>query len=352
MENAKFPHFEGTQVGRFSFPVKTAVDPGFLEEIYKPPSVWSTNKIVDVQEPGYDGYSSAMEGDSAYVYGIVTGPSSSFSSGEFNSFYVQDETGGINIYSGEGREFHFCERVIVAGIVTEYNGLTEVSTCPEKINLLDGTSSIIPSVLSLNQGCDEKLEGRLVRVENCIISTNPSISGSGQNFQIYNGRTVIDIRVNDEAGIDMTNIHEGDRINITGIAGQYDTEAPYSSGYQLLPRFTGDIEVLGEGGNPGPFSLFIYPNPFSPDLGEIANIEVNSPNTADDKLTLKIFDLKGRLVEKVFSNIPGGSSTYYWYGRDSKYRDVPPGIYIAHLELLMANGTVKIINKSIVVGNP
>ncbi len=340
------------KTGRWSFPVETASSGGFLKEIYKSPSIWSVFKIADIQEPGDDGYSSSMEGDSVYVYGVVTGPSSSFSTAEFNSFYIQDETGGVNIYSGEGRGFHVGEKVIIPGVVTEYKGLTEVSTYPEKINLLEGTSSIFPLVLSLNQGIDERLEGRFVKIENGIVTTSPSVSGSGKNFQIYNGRTIVDIRVNDNAGIDITNIGVGKRVNITGIAGQYDSEAPYSSGYQLLPRFTSDIEILGEGGDPGPFSLSVYPNPFSPDLGEIANIEVNSPDPDNDRLTLKIFDLKGRFVKRVFNNIPGGSSTRYWDGKDKNYKDVPVGIYIAHLELKKANGSVKSINKPIIVGAP
>ncbi len=340
------------KIGEYSFLVKTAKSGGFVSEVYKLPSVWSVFIIADVQEPGEDGYNSSMEGDSVYVAGVITGPSSSFSSGSSNSFYIQDGTGGINIYSGEGRAFHLDEIVVISGVVTEYNGLTEVSTYPEKIHLQKGTSSVSPSILFLNQGIDEGLEGRLVRVENGVVTTSPSVAGTGRNFQIYNGRTIIDIRVNDVAGINLTDIEVGKRVNITGIAGQYDSEAPYSSGYQLLPRFTTDIEIVGDGGDSGPLSLFVYPNPFSPDLGEIVTIEVNSPEPNDDKLTLKIFDLKGRLVKKVFSNIPGGASTHYWYGRDKNLKNVPIGIYITHLELKKGNGNVESINKAIIVGTP
>jgi DNA/RNA endonuclease YhcR with UshA esterase domain len=338
------------KMGKCNFPMETASGGGFLKEIYKSPSVWSVFKISEVQETIDGGYSSIMEGDSVYVMGSVSGPSSTFSSGGTNSFYIQDETGGVNIYSGEGREFHLGEKLVISGVVTEYNGLTEISTYPEKINMLEGLSDVTPSLLSLNQGITELLEGRLVKVENAVVTTKTSIAGAGKNFQVYNGRTIIDIRVNDASGIDLSNIDVGSRLDITGIGGQYDSEAPYNSGYQLLPRFPGDIEILGQGDEKGKFNLFTYPNPFSPDLGEIVTIEVNSPNPDTDRLTLKIFDLKGRLVKEIFNDIPGGSSTYFWYGRDKNFKDVPVGIYIAHLELKKGNGNTKSINKPIIVG--
>jgi|GEM_PF-792292 len=340
------------KIGRWDFPVETAASGGFLERIYKSPSVWSIVRIADVQKPGSDGYSSCMSGDSVFVSGVVTGPSSSFSFGTFNSFYIQDETGGINIYSGEGREFQVGEKMIISGTVTEYSGLTEVSTEPENIHLLEGISIVVPSILSLNQGLNETLEGRLVRVENGVVATELSVSGGGKNFQIYNGRTIIDIRLNNEANIDITGIEVGKRLNITGLAGQYDSDTPYSSGYQLLPRFSGDIEILGEGGNEGPFNLFVYPNPFSPDLGEVLNIDINSTDPSTDRLSLRIFDLKGRLVRDIFSNVPGGSSTHYWFGDDKHYKPVPPGIYILHLELEKGDGKIESLNKPVIVGTP
>ncbi|OQX53783.1 MAG: hypothetical protein B5M53_06580, partial [Candidatus Cloacimonas sp. 4484_209] len=301
--------------GRFSFPVKTAGRVGFLKDIYKSPYCYAVTRIDDIQHPGDNGYSSSMEGDSVCVYGVVSGPSVAFSSGGFNSFYVQDITGGVNVYSGEGRPFQVGEEVIITGVVTEYNGLTEVSTDPQNIVLLDGISDIQPTVLGLNQGIDESLEGKLVEIENGVIVTKPSITGGGKNLQIYNGRTIVDVRVGEGTGIDLSNLTVGKGVDIIGIAGQYDSDEPYTSGYQLLPRLQSDIKILGQGGNPGPFSLSVYPNPFSPDLGEILNIKVASPDPDNDRLTLKVFDLKGRLIKTIFSNIPGGSSTHYWLGK-------------------------------------
>ena len=332
--------------------MKTAISGGFLKEIYTAPLVFSVYLISFVQEPGSDGYGSHLEGDSVYVAGSVTGPSVSFSSSSFNSFYVQDATGGINIFSGEGRQFEVGDMVVIPGVVTEYNGLTEVSTYPERIHLFEEREIIAPSLLGLNQGINEELEGRFVRVENALVVTKPSIAGAGRNFQIYNGRTLIDIRVNDETGIDLSGIDEGVRLNINGIGGQYDAEAPYNTGYQMMPRFPQDIEILGEPGGSGPFSITMYPNPFSIDYGEIVTIEVNSPDPTGDRLSLTLYDLKGRLVKKVFNSIPGGASTHFWYGKDERHRDVTPGIYVVHLERKQANGRTESIQKGIVVGAP
>jgi DNA/RNA endonuclease YhcR with UshA esterase domain len=338
--------------GRWSFPVKTAASGGFLKEIYTAPVVFSVYQIHLVQKPGTDGYSSQFEGDSVYVAGSVTGPSVSFSSSSFNSFYIQDASGGVNIYSGKGRQFEDGEMVVIAGVVTEYNGLTEVSTSSEGIHLLPGTETVSPSLLELNRGITEELEGCLVRVENALVMTKPSIAGGGSNFQAYNGRTIIDIRVNDETGIDLSGIDEGVRLDINGIGGQYDSEAPYNSGYQMLPRFPEDVSILGEPGGSGPFSLAMYPNPFSIEYGEIVTIKVNSPDPTGDRLSLTLYDLKGRRVKKVFSSIPGGASTHFWYGKDERQRAVAPGIYVAHLERKQANGKMESLQKAIVVGAP
>lgn len=342
----------GGNTGRWEFPVKTAISGGFLHPVYSSPSVFAVYPIQLVQEPGTDGYSSRFEGDSVYVCGAVTGPSAAFSSGNFNSFYIQDASGGINIYSGEGRQYGVGEEVVIAGIVTEYNGLTEVSTSPEGISLFETSRTVAPSPLELNQGITEELEGRLVHIENALVMTGASVAGGGKNFQVYNGRTIIDIRVNDETGIDLSEVNEGVRLNITGICGQYDSEAPYNSGYQMLPRYQEDIEVRGEPGGSGPLSLILYPNPFSIDYGEIVTIEVNSPEPAGDRLSCTLYDLKGRLVRKIFSSIPGGVSIHFWDGKDEHQRNVVPGIYVAHLERKQANGSTETRQKAIVVGAP
>jgi len=322
-------------------------------------------KISDVQKPGSDGFTPLLVGTTVTVEGIVSGPDLYFTSSTATtaSWYLQDNTGGVNVYGGTKGEFALGRRVVVTGTVTEYNGVTEVASTAANIKLWDYAAELSePRKMIYNQLLGESIEGQLVSVEG-IISGTPSYAGGGYNMVIRNGNAPIAVRILEVSGFDLSPLTYGTKIRVTGIASQYDKDPLYNSGYQLIPRFAQDyfyngvlyppdIEVLVDSTAASASAEFvsIKPNPFSPEWGEVGIIEINAP--ADHHLTLRIYDLKGRLVKTCLNNVPGGHQYYYWTGKDDMYRQANIGIYIAHLRSVTAEGAISDKTKIIVLGTP
>ncbi|MDD3535225.1 MAG: choice-of-anchor Q domain-containing protein [Candidatus Cloacimonetes bacterium] len=80
---------------------------------------------------------------------------------------------------------------------------------------------------------------------------------------------------------------------------------------------------LYEPPTPQPFALFQnYPNPFNPST----TIQYSLPKAA--KLRLDIYNIKGQLVKTlVNSEMPAGTHSVVWNGRDMKNRAVASGVY-------------------------
>lgn len=313
--------------------------------------------IAEVQRPGANGYSSYYEGQFVKVHGRITGPSYIFTSGSSKSLYIQDATSGVNIYapqymSATAKWLDSCgTEWECVGKVTEYDGLTEVAS--GMITLLDSTMvPITPRELPFNTPVTEGMESKLIQVTGPVI-TEPGAAGGGMNFTIKNGTPGITIRVVDGAGIPTSWVKKNLRLRITGIVGQYTTTAPYSTGYQVMPRFAYELVNLTESVPASGVMRIdtIYPNPFSPTdadpLRQFSLIRVNSPR--DYKLYLDIYDMQGRLVKNLLTNQPGGFYELPWDGTDNNDEHCPIGIYILNLKGITAQGKDVFIRKPIVI---
>ncbi|KPK71588.1 hypothetical protein AMJ71_05115 [candidate division TA06 bacterium SM1_40] len=339
----------------YSFVTMTATAGGTLLEVSSSPEVWVVERIADIQAPGDDGYSSAMVGQGVVVQGVVTGPSPVFNpSEEATSFWIQDATGGVNVYSGQddgNLGLTLGTEVRVLGEVVEYAGVTEVSyDDPEDLTIIGTTAVPAPFDLPPSRGINETVEGLLVRIVGAQVATAPQAAGAGKNFQIWHDMALVDVRVVDAAQIDLSQVFPGAYFDLVGVAGQYDTDPPYNAGYQLQLRMASDLLLLDLGqASSGPV-LEITPNPFSPDLGEVASISVNGP--ASSRLTLRIYDLEGRLVLEPLDGRPGGPTLFEWKGTDQAGERVTIGIYLCHLTVVRTDGTSDTVLKPVVVGTP
>jgi hypothetical protein len=207
-----------------------------------------------------------------------------------------------------------------------------------------------PLELAVSQGISEANEGSLVRARGVRVASTPVQQGPGRNFQVWNGLTLIDVRVNDSSNLDLSLVEVGSHFSITGIGGQYDSDPPYTTGYQLMPRFGSDLvlDTLAVSPTSGP-EITAYPNPFSPDLGEVMTIVANGPVT--HRLNMRIFDLEGRLL-MTYDNLPGGPNRIDWPGTDETGRQMGPGIYLCHLETVGPDGKSESKLEALVVGTP
>ncbi|HBE73973.1 MAG TPA: hypothetical protein DDW31_07815 [candidate division Zixibacteria bacterium] len=178
-----------------------------------------------------------------------------------------------------------------------------------------------------------------------------------------NGDATVAVRYGETSGFDNSSLTSGARVRVTGIVSQYDKTPPYNTGYQIVPRFPeaygyngrqhpADIELITDltPASESPVIAGVKPNPFSPDWGEVAWIELNAPAT--DRVTMRIYDLKGRLVKTCLNNAPGGHQNYPWDGKDNMGRRASIGIYIVHLRSVSPQGGGVDRTKLVVLGTP
>lgn len=271
------------------------------------------------------------------------------------SFYVQDATAGINVYAFDPPSFPVQpgDLLRVTGEIAQYNGLTEIEpSSPDDYEYLGSPGAPGPVQLARHQGVSEPLEGMLLRAGDpsgplwVTVATMPSQSGGGYNFNVWNGETAIAVRVNGTTGISVSGIEPGARLFISGIGGQYDPEPPYTTGYQLLPRYQEDLAFYTPS-IPDFFHLdLLSESPFSPSAGEAILMEYGG--AAGFRFTLKVFDRAGREVARLASSRAGGD-VVEWDGRDDREEILPIGPYIVLLEGIAPDGGRLVTTETVVV---
>ena len=198
------------------------------------------------------------------VTGIVTSPDSVRS--DFNTeVMIQDATGGITLFQAAGiGPFHFNlgDSVTVEGTVTHFNGLTELGTLGGYVLHSTGNFAVDPLVLTCAQvnatllvsspdSFPEFNESRLVRINNVTrtAGTWPTTclgANTTLTIQDASGSTTLFIDKDSEA---CGSSDPSGPFDVVGLLSQYDTSAPYSTGYQIVPRFKTDIVPLTPGPN-------------------------------------------------------------------------------------------------------
>ena len=181
------------------------------------------------------------------VTGIVTASNQFGNSGPGA---VQDETGGVAVYgSGFVNAVQIGDSVKLRAKVTLYNGLVELKfDALSTVTVYKHGVEVQPKVVTLKELAEQKwndveeFEGSLVRVNNVTISGSGYFDGgtSGRNYSISDSTGSLKMRIDESVNIVGTAIPSSP-VDIIAIVAQYDPSAPYSSGYQILPRKIEDI---------------------------------------------------------------------------------------------------------------
>ncbi|MFA4923463.1 MAG: FG-GAP-like repeat-containing protein [Ignavibacteriaceae bacterium] len=188
-------------------------------------------------------------GETVVIKGVVTTPDLNLSSTSSNSFYVQDESAGINIYSKPKLTPFLVvgDLVQITGVVTMYNGLTElVVTSAETTIVKLGKGTIPePKVVTVAElmANGEKYESTLIKI-NALAKTATSVAwpaaGKDANIDVWDGYMNFTMRIDKD--FDLAGQTEPIYpINLTGVATQYSTATPPNTGYQVMPRYYTDI---------------------------------------------------------------------------------------------------------------
>lgn len=173
------------------------------------------------------------------ITGVVT--SIDFDGNTGYSFYIQDATGGINVFKSADLSNYTSplrgDSLYIHGAIDQFNGLTEI--VPDSIAVW-GTNKPLPTPLVIT-AMDETNEGELVRMNNMTATTWPATwTGSGQNATISDGTNSFTLRIDADCNL-FGKPQPSGLFDVLGVVGQFDNSSPYTSGYQLFPRDTNDI---------------------------------------------------------------------------------------------------------------
>ncbi|KEO85218.1 5'-nucleotidase C-terminal domain-containing protein [Tumebacillus flagellatus] len=178
------------------------------------------------------------------IQGIVTANNSAFNSSAKLSTYIQDSSGGINLFgytAPAGFDFQEGDELRMTGTISTYNNLTEFVPDANAITLIGkGRTLPTPQAMTLeelsNTSVAEAAEGKLVQVSG-YLSSKPDTpdSAGGYNLSLIDANfNSLLVRVYATTGA-INSLQVGKWYDLTGIMSQYNTD------YQLLPRKAGDV---------------------------------------------------------------------------------------------------------------
>lgn len=166
-------------------------------------------------------------------------------------FTLIDHTSGagIAVSSLSGRYGYTVQegnRITVRGRIGQFSGMTEIQ--PDSIILNSASNPLIaPSVVTK---LEEAIESKLIRINNLRL-VDPSQWTTGMGASGFTANAVSDdhpldtIAIRIDRDVETYNAPVPPQpFNLTGLGGQFDGSSPFTTGYQVLPRYNADISTL------------------------------------------------------------------------------------------------------------
>lgn len=208
-------------------------------------------------------------------------------------FTIHDATDGIQVFAPStsfGYTVTEGDSVAVQGSVGFFRGMTQLATLDTVYKI--GTHALVTAPVV--QDLDESTESELVRLNNVHLVTpsqwDTTAHSSGFSVDVTDGVGNWVVRIDEQTDIFKNNqAAPANTFDVIGIGAQFDTSAPFTSGYQLYPRYHQDIIVHTGINQVNDNIARIYPNPNN---GTFVIELKNNTNNAE----VKLFDLAGRMV--------------------------------------------------------
>ena len=287
-------------------------------------------------------------GTKVTVSGIVTSPNFHATK---NSFYIQDATGGIDIFGGTKVTTALGDSVVATGWLLMYNNLLEVSdslttaVSLSVTNVSSGHAVPAPKVITvaeLNTN-GENYEGQLITIKNVTktAGTWPAANGASVTLTgTANGNATdqLAMRITKPSELTTGVAEPVWPKDVTGIATQFTTT---TGGYQLTPRFLSDFatvtDVQNESNNSNTvikgFGLLQnYPNPFNP----TTNISYNLDKPGI--VTLKVYNVLGNEVASLVNEYKSAGN----YNVNFNAASLTSGVYLYKLQVGAQSVTKKL----------
>lgn len=263
----------------------------------------------------------------ATVYGVNLRPTG------LQFTMIDDSNNGITVFSTAstfGYTVKEKDKITVRGSINQFNGLVQIF--PDTLfKVSDNNPLVTPLVVQIHS---ENTESKLIRINNLrYVDAAQWATGTGTGFSVFmvsddHPLDTIQVRIDNDVA-DLFNLAAPPTpFNLTGIGGQFDNTSPYSSGYQIAPRYTADVSSL----------VGAHNTDFS------ANVRL-SPNPAGDWLRvesekefdlLEIFNAAGQRMRNIEQpNI----------AEQVSLSNFEPGVYLIRLTLGGKSWTAKFVKQ-------
>lgn len=159
-------------------------------------------------------------------------------------FTLIDPTDGIGVFSNAQASGYVVaegDSIGVIGTISQFNGLTQITI--DSVEFYSAGNALKPATLAAT--LDETTESDLIQLSfmHLVDPAQWTGSGSGFNVDITNGTDTLAMRIDNEVDLYSQSPPTGN-FDVCGLGGQFDSSSPYTSGYQLLPRYQADLKLL------------------------------------------------------------------------------------------------------------
>ncbi|MFK7773184.1 MAG: plastocyanin/azurin family copper-binding protein [Saprospiraceae bacterium] len=162
-------------------------------------------------------------------------------------FTIIDAAGdGIGIFSSNtfGYTVQEGDEITIDGTISSFNGLAQINPDTIIVNSMGNALSAVADVTDL----DETTESQLVRLVGVSLVDPAQWDGAGSNnIDVTDGTSTWTVRIDSDVADVNALAPPAGTFNITGLGGQFDSSDPFTDGYQLLPRYAADVEVMMTG---------------------------------------------------------------------------------------------------------
>jgi signal transduction histidine kinase/CheY-like chemotaxis protein len=185
-------------------------------------------------------------GDTVTVRGVALSAAGALFPDRFN-LAIRDSTASVVVFGYEiEAPVARGDTVTVRGELVHFQGLTQVTAARYEVGGRGDEPR--PVIIEPPIPGGEELEGRLVRVVARILQVGRNAGGPYLIVQPLGkkGRSLtVFARASARHADALLGFRVGDRVEVTAVMGQFDTEPPYTEGYQLYPRTAADLVYLG-----------------------------------------------------------------------------------------------------------
>ncbi|MFK7770698.1 MAG: lamin tail domain-containing protein [Saprospiraceae bacterium] len=263
-------------------------DPNMENNCLIPLSQFPIRKIGVMTSTNIDGEIDSLN-RKCELQGIVYGVNFNETNNGLQFVIIDDLGDGITVYNNSstfGYSVNEGDKIMIQGTITQFNGLAEI--IPDTLFVLSNNNTLTnPTEVTV---LDESTESQLVEIKNLTIVNTSDWDNSdpnGFNVEVTNGTDIFEMRIDQDVDLfemDVPNFS----FNLTGLGGQYDSDNPFLEGYQILPRYLEDLEMITSTSDLGKeLNITFYPNP----INDFLTIEMNQQA---DKI--EIYNILGQVV--------------------------------------------------------